>query len=251
VKYKGRRTRRDDTGKVLEVMESFDIFFNTKHPWKDAVSKNDKPKLLSSFADFKSDFPSLLNHWYDNVSRYREAAGLYYDNLALGQQYNPLRFLTTAQAVETAHRRLFGDTTFTAEEARAYRGLRHSFNELLESINQIEERHKQDLKEKMIHLPQTKLQARLTELWTRAESVVRTAIPDEEGFNRSARNSRNYYTHYTKNLASRAAKDWELVKLTVQLEALLIATILLELGVQQETISRLFEKHYKWISQLS
>lgn len=246
VGYYGARVYEVAEGEAIRPPERFEVHYNAEHPWVEASDKSFGEELLTSFVELEGNFQNILDVWFGDAQRYKEAAELYYDNLHEDNYFTSLRFLTTAQAVETAHRRLFGDSTFKEEEKAIYRVLEKELMESTSKLNGLGETAKARIQEKMRFIPDTTLRERLNDLLQRTRYSTFTLIPDPTSFNKTVRCSRNYYTHYAENLRKCAADGYNLVRLTVQLEGLLTAVFFMQLGFTQEEIAACFERVKKF-----
>ena len=80
------------------------------------------------------------------------------------------------------------------------------------------------------HANERRLAERLQEFIDDLGDVVADALPDAAQFGRTVTDTRNYYTHYSGYLETRAASGWELVLLTKRLWVVVRALLLRELG---------------------
>jgi hypothetical protein len=80
------------------------------------------------------------------------------------------------------------------------------------------------------HANERSLAERLQELVDDLRGVIADVLPDPAAFGKKVADTRNYYTHYSDYLASRAAKEMDLVLLTKQLWIVIKALLLREMG---------------------
>ncbi len=156
--------------------------------------------------------------------------------------------MTTAQAVETAHRRLFGESHFSESDVGGYEVIREEIIAKLATAD-LSPGFRSSVKDKLQYLPHDALRWRLKDLWNQSEGVLEHHIPNRDGFCQAVTISRDYYTHYSKELEARAADGLQLAVLTVQLEVMLVTTFLLALSISAEKVgeaARAFGA-YNWI----
>ncbi len=90
------------------------------------------------------------------------------------------------------------------------------------------------------------LHSRLTELVDKYSNIVLDRILGEKSqFVLDVKNSRNYYTHYSKKGQKKALKDVELFYLSEKLKILLVCSFLIEVGFDRDKLSRSLDS-MKW-----
>lgn len=97
---------------------------------------------------------------------------------------------------------------------------------------------------------QMTLRSRLDSLVGTFEPVVNQLVLDRDKFAKSIVNTRNYYTHYSRDKKPQAARGHALFLLTRQLTVLMEACLMQELGFDVSQISTLMGKyrHFKWLA---
>ncbi len=248
VGLKGRIRHEDDPATHRIRFEEFEIYFRSRYAWVRLPEQQTEEDELLALPQVEDDLEIVLARWFGNADKFRQAASLYYDNLDQSGGFTALRFLTTAQAVETAHRRLFGDSHFLESDVAGYEAVKERVIADLATAD-LSPRFRSSLKDKLRYLPHDALRWRLKDLWNRSEGVLEHHVPDRDGFCETVRVTRDYFTHYSKELEERAADGLQLAMLTVQLEVMLVTTFLLALGVPTAKVSdavRAFSA-YNWI----
>jgi hypothetical protein len=99
------------------------------------------------------------------------------------------------------------------------------------------------------HANERSLAERLQDLVDDLGDVVSDVLPDPASFGKKVADTRNYYTHYSDYLASRAAKEMDLVLLTKQLWTVIKALLLREMGYDsKQSRERLeFDPELAWL----
>lgn len=219
-----------------------DIYFNSTREW--VVDRYDDTHTLTTLTALESQFPQLVNTWFENFERFGKAIYLYNANVMEEKMYLNLRFLSLAQAAEAAHRELYGATDLDEADVLHYRELEQRLlSELADSASRA---FYESVKSKLKFLPHTSLRSRLRKLFEAVEPAVSQYIPDERAFIEHIVNTRNYFTHHTRELETAAAQGAALFVLNLQIEVLLSATFLREIGLSVDDISRFFKDFPKY-----
>lgn len=229
-------------------VEEFEVFFRSRHAWVKIPEQQTEEDELLALPQVEDDLETVLSRWFGNADKFRQAASLYYDNLEQSGGFTALRFLTTAQAVETAHRRLFGESHFSGSDVTGYEAVKDKLIADLATAD-LSLGFRSSLRDKLWYLPHDALRWRLKDLWNRSEGVLERHIPDRDGFCETVRVTRDYFTHYGKELEEQAADGLQLAVLTVQLEVMLVTTFLLALGVPAAKVGEAVRAFgaYNWI----
>lgn len=200
-------------------------YHSIPHPEK--PSKVNKISNLFWFQDIAVRLEDCVNQWVDAYSEIEPSVNLYFSTKHGGHKYLEPKFLALAQAVETLHRRTSTLTLMDTED----------FQKLVGSI--------------VASCPteyQAWLEGRLAngnELPLR-KRLAAVAKPYAELFGGSklvrkfvsrATDTRNYLTHYNKELKSKAARGAKLVPLIMQLEVLLELRLLQRIGFSFDEIA--------------
>jgi hypothetical protein len=70
---------------------------------------------------------------------------------------------------------------------------------------------------------------------------------DYESIISNAKNSRNYYTHYSPKLEKKALKDTQLFYLTERLKIFLLILLLSETGIEKENLSNIIKESSQFL----
>jgi len=175
-----------------------------------------------------SNIPDKLTELFGTYLAKREVLEPVYD-LYFGVIDNPFiypqhRFLSLVQAVETYHRRTKRNNELLKDQHT------QRINAILASAP---EAHKQWLKEKLQFSNEPTLAIRLSDLWTEFAQSVGASIPSKDMFVKKVKDTRNYLTHYNRDLRSKAISGKELEYFTVLLQVLLEYWLLRELGFSE------------------
>lgn len=102
------------------------------------------------------------------------------------------------------------------------------------------ERWRDWLDEKLRTSNKASFRAGLKELVETLPSSLRSQIDDVERFTQRVSWTRNYLTHWTRDLKKKAAKGEDLIRLMYALRLLLEALLLLEIGFSPDTVDELY-----------
>jgi len=190
--------------------------------------------MLFSFRDVSRKFGFFLKNWFTRRELLEPVYDLYFGTLYSSSMYLNNEFLNLVQAIESYHRRTMKNCELPkAQHHRRMTGiLRGAPNE-----------HREWLEKKLSYSNEPNLRKRLKEILKSCPKSLSQVI----GKNARKRNSfvqkiqvtRNYLTHYDRSLEDKAAKDKELLKLTLKLRIMLQSCFLKELGFGAQEIENL------------
>jgi hypothetical protein len=170
--------------------------------------------------------PEIIKQWFIYHERMEEVLDLYFAvvfNITLSGNLN---FLLLAQALEVYHKSTNTLTSIVqpTEEFSARR------NAILECAP---EEERDWLREKLHFANQKTLAEKLSDILRRHESIVSRFVPDTKAFANKIRHTRNYHTHYDRELRDKGKVAFgnDLFELTFQMRALVEICILDDLGI--------------------
>jgi len=146
------------------------------------------------------------------------------------------RFLSLTHAVESYHRRFVGGTELPEPQ---HRGRTEA---ILEATP---DEYRDWLEENLKYSNELSFRRRLKDLVAKHLPGAAEATPFGDFFIERVVTTRNYYTHYDETLKDKCARGQELYWLTRKLEVILQASLLSEMGFEQETISRFLSRNPK------
>ncbi|MBU1679713.1 MAG: hypothetical protein KKD86_12835, partial [Bacteroidetes bacterium] len=108
----------------------------------------------------------------------------------------------------------------------------------------VSEEHLRWLKEKLLFSHEPSLKERLEEIIDSVENdVLLKVIGSKDEFIKAAKNSRNYYVHFSPSLKKKALVGGQLYHLSEKLKYLLIYCLLKDIGISENDISKVFSKN--------
>jgi hypothetical protein len=190
--------------------------------------------MLFTFKDISSRFETFLKTWIEKEELLKPVYNLYFGTLYNSKMYLEHEFLSSIQAIESYHSRVYGGKYLTDEE---YNEIYNSFISFINTIDTKEELKKR-LKDYLKYGNEFSLRKRLKELIEKHQDVVVLFIDkkDQKSFINKVVVTRNYLTHYDKSKEKDIINNYELFILTQKLKLLLEICLLHELGFSKEEI---------------
>lgn len=193
--------------------------------------------MFFTFGDVREDLEECLKNWFTKYDKLGPIYNLYFSSLYNPYNYLETDFLNLAQAIETYHRRMFKGKYLESSE---YREISSSLKD--EIPDNVTDEHRESLKSKIDFGNEFSLKTRLIKIFDKYQDALELLIPEKDIFIKDVRNTRNYYTHYSKDLEKKAKKGQELVLLKERLKFTIEVCLLYELGIDQGNI-------INWISR--
>ncbi len=229
-----------------EFLPPIDIYYLVPW-WPEEMKEYRGFQMLFTLAAIEEKFSLYLQNWMDKFDLIEPAINLYFSVLYNPNSYAELKYLSLAQALETYHHRMFGGK-YQADEiyqAEAYERLVSAIPATLDSD------FKNSLKSRLFYGNEFSLRKRLNEIIKSVDGALDFEFvkskKEREYFVSKAVDTRNYWTHYTPDLASKAAQTPEerLVLLT-RFQLLLEIRLLKELGFEDEKIRNLLQRSERY-----
>lgn len=199
--------------------------------------------MLFTFEHISDRFEFFIKNWFEKIKTYslEPVCNLYFGTLYNPHIYLEHEFLSLIQGIESFHQRVFGGKYLSYEDYEPI------YDKLINAIpegvsNDLRERLKGYLK----YGNEFSLRKRLKEIIDNYEKVINEFIKDKKAFIDKVVNTRNYYTHYDKNLEERAARGTELFDITQKLKLLLEICLLTVVGFSLEEIKDLLSKNTRY-----
>jgi hypothetical protein len=190
-------------------------------------------EMLFSFLDIEDNFNKFLNNWFEKGKNLKDIYNLYFATI-IKSMYLEHQFLSLIQAIESYHQRMCKGIYLPRTE---YRPIRESLiNAIPKSVTGY---HKESLESKINFGNHFTLQSRLDEIFEKYNDIFGLVIEDKENFIKNVKNTRNFFTHYSKSLEKKAKDGDELVNLTDQIKFVLEVCLLVEIGFSLEKIKNL------------
>lgn len=192
--------------------------------------------MLITFRDMESQFENAINCWIDQYEECESIFDLYaYTRWGTRTPSNEDAFLSFSQSLESLHRVKFPNSTIPDEE---YENLVGSM------LNVLPEDRREFFEGKLKFGNEPSFANRIRELLEPFEKLfVMKETPKR--FIRRIVDTRNFYTHFTKELRSKSASGAELVYLKRNLEALLQLHLLRLIGIDSGTIEMISKENHR------
>ncbi|WP_019178017.1 ApeA N-terminal domain 1-containing protein [Methanomassiliicoccus luminyensis] len=185
--------------------------------------------------DLEVNLDSNLTNWFSKESKLQPAYDLYFGSLYNPDLYDYNKFLNLIQAIESYHRKNYGGTELPVEE----------YDKLTDMlIDSAPGEYKGFLKDVFKYENEVSLRKRLKEIYQLHKPAVEPYIPDRDEFIGFTLDTRNYLTHYGKDLEEKAAKGADLFFLTTKLELVIEVIFLSEIGFADEDIKSVLDRHW-------
>ncbi|MBP7795954.1 MAG: hypothetical protein KA059_04170 [Elusimicrobiales bacterium] len=209
------------------------------------IPKGHKPLLpvdmLFTFKDISNRFESFLKNWFEKMDLLEPVYNLYFGTLYNPRMYLEHRFLSLIQAIESFHQRTYGGKYLSDEDYKV------AYDALVTAIPEgIRSDLKDRLKEYLNYGNEFSLRKRLKEIFDKYQEILDRLIENKSDFIEKVVNTRNYLTHYDKELKERAANGEDLYRLTQKLKMCLEICLLTELRFSSEEIKDLFSRNSRY-----
>ena len=201
--------------------------------------------MLFTFKDISDRFEILLKNWFENADTLGPVYDLYFGTLYNPRMYLQHQFLSLIQAIEAYHRRKFEGKYLSNDD---YEPIYEKFKKFINELA-IEPSFKEALKSKLKYGNEHSLRKRLKDIFEKYKEVVDDFIEDKDIFVNRVVDTRNYLTHYDKNLMEKAVDGEQLYYVTQQLKIVIVICLLSELGFNFKEIKNLLARNrrYKYV----
>ena len=172
----------------------------------------------------------------------RPAYALYFATLYNEQMTAEPRFITLMQALEVYHRRISTETLLPADK----------FQEKVSAIlDHLRQRFNSDIrgwvKGRLKYGNELPLELRITRILAELGNLTDDFIDNASTFAKVAADNRNYYTHYSEELRSKALVGEDLDDLCTSVKYLLETCFLVQLGFARDDIRELIRRKRRGI----
>jgi hypothetical protein len=237
-KARGCQTTLSD-GKV--VYNDIFIFYPIRDSSK-SVKQLSRYDMLFSFQDISADFEKCFKNWFAKSETLKPVYDLYFGTLYNSSMYLHHEFLSLVQAMETYHRRTHDGKYLPDEDY-----LKETYPALINAIPQtVSASFRESLKRKLIYLNEFSLRKRLEEILESCGELTNPLINNKVEFIEDVVNTRNYLTHFDKELEAKAKTGEDLYKLAQKMRFILEVCLLKELGIADTTIGDLISRNQKY-----
>ncbi|MFC6671821.1 HEPN domain-containing protein [Marinobacterium aestuariivivens] len=222
-------------------MAPIEIFLNLSPNDDIDFSELSEPFILLKFDDISDNFGHIISSWLTNYEKYDSTFNLYFATKSAKGLYLDNRFLMLAQAVESLHRRMSPDSTYTTEE----------YDELSKSLlNSVPEKYREWVEARLRYGNELNLRSRIKSLFNDYKSIFGGSKKIKSNIDKIV-NTRNYLTHYDNSLKRRSASGDDLYKLCLVLEILLQIHFCKLLEFDNKKIQEIFNKSQSIIKKKS
>lgn len=188
--------------------------------------KKNKMNFLFTYKTVEKDFVSIFKKWTELNTIIEPVIDVLLEAFGNRNIINENKFLNVMQGIETFHRR----RRHNEKEPKEIHKLK--IDSILEGCPTS---HQTWLKEKLNFSNEPTLQERLIELFAEIDEKLKDHLfPKVDEIIKNSKNSRNYYTHYSKSLEKKALKDTPLFYLTERLKIFLLILLLKEIGISND-----------------
>lgn len=193
---------------------------------KPVKEKKNRRHFLFTYKTIQNDFVSIFQKWTELNTTIDPVVNVLLEAFGNRNIINENKFLNIMQGIETFHRRRRHNEKESKESHKV---------KTTKIVETCPSEYQTWLKEKLNFSNEPTLQDRLKELFAEIdESLKDHLFPKVEDIIKNSKNSRNYYTHYTKSLEKKALKGSSLFYLTERLKVFLLILLLKETGISNE-----------------
>lgn len=233
---------RKDYGKAGIVNRQIKLYSNTSSEFKNNVKQKHFMDMLFSYGTIRDSFPTIINNWYKLYDKLESSFNLLIEQFYNDKRFTENTFLNLAQSIESFHAHTRNKTKIPKSE----------YSEMKNDIlSVVDVKYHTWLKEQFNFGNNLNLHSRLEEIIDFCSCDMIDKMIDKDNFIKDVKNSRNYYTHYSNTLKTKALKGKDLFYLSQKLKMILVCTFLLEIGFDKELLNKLIEdKKYKFFYDL-
>jgi len=202
--------------------------------WKQRISyplpqKRHPRELTFTIHGISNEINSVMQKWSGTWQKYKPAQNLFFTVLRMRKELTVENgFLNLCHVLEAYHRIKSDETYMQAEK----------YEELLGVIIQaIPQEHKEYIRQRLQYGNELMLRKRFKQIYDLLPVKIQERIGDRKNFCAKIVNTRNYLTHYDKNIKSLALSDGEMIKYEAIMIIICKTLFLLEAGINSETIN--------------
>ena len=191
--------------------------------------KRHRKNFLFTYDLIKNDFNLIFNKWKELNVLIEPVINVLQESFSNRNLIIENKFLNLMQAIETFHRRRRNNEKESKE----------IFNSRLEQIFDLcLPEHRDWLKERISYKNEPDLDYRLTNLFKEIDtSLIKYLFKNERDIILDSKYSRNYYTHYGKELEKKVLRGKELYYLTERLKIFLLILLLQETEIGKDKVN--------------
>lgn len=218
--------------KILEV-----IYAGQKTDFKKL--KVNKRDFLFTYKNVKNQLQTIFSKWATLNKVLDPVVNILLEAFGTRNIINENKFLNIIQGIETFHRRV--------KKNEMEKDIFHK-KRVSEIIALCPLEYRPWLQEKLNFSNEPTLKQRIEELFETMDPLLKNHLfNDYESIISNAKNSRNYYTHYSPKLEKKALKDTQLFYLTERLKIFLLILLLSETGIEKENLSNIIKESSQFL----
>jgi hypothetical protein len=204
--------------------------------------------MLLPYSLIKEDFPQIVAKWFARSEQAVLAANVFFGSQLLESPALDVRFLAATKAAESYHRTLGTGAYMKQEE---YDAAIAQFASHMPAA--IQDEHRQSLRNRLKYGNEYSLRKRLADMLNRIPHNARERIScDASKFVARVVDTRNYFTHYDHASKQEALDGKDALVAAERLRILVVANLLHDLGIKDETLLSVLERSAEfrhWLSQ--
>jgi hypothetical protein len=193
--------------------------------------------MMIRYTNIADDFEPLLQGWYRIASELQEVCSLYFST-RYRRGYTEADFLSLAHALEVFDRRRNGDRLIPRDRHRT---------RIRTILKAAPDELRTWLRDALAYSNEPSFRQRLERLMPEVEALVAPIVDAPVRFIARTVDTRNYYTHYSPQLAARAVRGNDLYWLNQQLGVMIAGLLLLEAGLEPGRVRDIFWEHQAYV----
>ncbi len=222
------------------VYNDIEVFYKARD-FQEASKKLHPLDMVFFLGDVRDELEKYLNNWFKKAELIQPVYDLYFATLYSPKMYLQHKFLSLIQALEVYHRRVYGGKYISDENYKEV------YTKLVEAIpSELEDSFKSSLKGKMNYLHEYSLRKRLKVITDTLDDVIEILIKNKVDFISDVENTRNFLTHYDRNLEDKCKTGNDLYILTQKVKFILEMCFLLEMGMSTDKIKKLAKRNQRY-----
>lgn len=210
-------------------------FFYESIPFLEFSPAVEQHRILFGLNDVDHDLHRIVNSWLNSYEKIRPALDLYFSATAGDYKYLDGRFLALAQGLETYQRRTSNETLMNVQVFRSM-------------VAEVVWRTPRDMRKFVLGRLKHGNEINLGQRITKIIAPFSHAFGNSKARRKLIRNivdTRNYMTHFSPELQSKALTGKDLLEATFKLEALFQLNMLNEIGFTNVEIGEILKHNFK------
>lgn len=222
-----------DSSTEMQIPVPISIYYQSL-PFAEKAPKKNWHEMLFNYGTIADDAEEVLNKWLNAYEDLSPALNLYFSTKAGAHKYLDGKFLALAQGLETYHRRTSTESLMDPV----------AFNLLVgEILKACPVDHVEWLRGRLIHGNEINLGKRLKKIIEPFKKHLGSGS-DRNKFLRKIVDTRNYLTHYNKDLKVKAAKGLEMWAICQRMEVIFNLHFLKVIGFTEDKIDSVVENSH-------